>query len=59
MIPSFKEGDSMYAVTSVLTPSGIGKLHGQCVVASSDSASSISGSTQNDGSGASGYNAGV
>ncbi|GAA5842708.1 hypothetical protein JCM3766R1_005758 [Sporobolomyces carnicolor] len=59
MIPSFKERDSMYAVTSVLTPSGIGKLHGQCVVASSDSASSISGSTQNDGSGASGYNAGV
>ncbi|GAA5930755.1 uncharacterized protein JCM15063_002449 [Sporobolomyces koalae] len=46
MIPPFKEGDSMYAITSVLTPSGIGKSHGLCmVVASGDGASSVGGST--------------
>jgi len=44
----------MYAITSVLTPSGIGKVHGQCIVASSDSASSIAPSTH-AGSVASGY----
>jgi hypothetical protein len=54
MIPPFREGDSMYAITSVLTPSGIGKVHGQCIVASSDSASSIAPSTH-AGSVASGY----
>lgn len=43
MVPPFKEGDSMYAIASVLTPSGIGKLHGQCLITSSDGASSLGG----------------
>ncbi|GAA5960876.1 hypothetical protein JCM3765_007521 [Sporobolomyces pararoseus] len=55
MIPPFKEGDSMYAITSVLTPGGIGKLHGQCLVATSDNASTITSSTHDNGSAASGY----
>jgi len=33
----------MYAIASVLTPSGTSKLHGQCLISSSDNASSIGG----------------
>lgn len=36
MVPPHKGADSMYAVTSVLTPAGLAKLHGTCVVASGD-----------------------
>ncbi|GAA6059920.1 hypothetical protein JCM10212_003060 [Sporobolomyces blumeae] len=51
MIPPFKEGDTMYSITSVLTPAGIGRLHGHCTITSSDNASSIGGaSSMNDGS---------
>ncbi|GAA5915576.1 uncharacterized protein JCM6883_004236 [Sporobolomyces salmoneus] len=56
MTPPFKEGDSMYAIASVLTPSGIGKLHGSCLIASSDSVSLMTASTDDHTSGASGYN---
>ncbi|GAA6007516.1 hypothetical protein JCM11491_004192 [Sporobolomyces phaffii] len=55
MVPPFKEGDSMYAVASVLTPSGTGKLHGQCVVTSSDGASSIVASSLGDGASTRGF----
>ncbi|GAA5877983.1 hypothetical protein JCM16303_002803 [Sporobolomyces ruberrimus] len=56
MIPPFKEGDTMYSITSVLTPSGAGRLHGQCLVVASDGASSIGGgSSIHDGSSTRGY----
>uniref|UniRef100_A0A0K3CPN7 Uncharacterized protein n=2 Tax=Rhodotorula toruloides TaxID=5286 RepID=A0A0K3CPN7_RHOTO len=32
MVPPHKGGDSMYAVTSVLTPAGLARVHGSCVV---------------------------
>ncbi|BGP27431.1 hypothetical protein Rt10032_c15g5412 [Rhodotorula toruloides] len=32
MVPPHHRGDSMYAVTSVLTPAGLAKVHGTCVV---------------------------
>ncbi|GAA5960667.1 hypothetical protein JCM21900_005447 [Sporobolomyces salmonicolor] len=42
LIPPFKNGDSLYAVTSVLTPAGVCRLHGNCAIhPSDDGASSV------------------
>jgi hypothetical protein len=38
-VPPHKEGDSMYAVTSVLTPAGVAKMHGECLVVEGGAAS--------------------
>ncbi|GAA5872743.1 hypothetical protein JCM1840_004506 [Sporobolomyces johnsonii] len=43
LIPPFKDGDSMYAITSVLTPAGVCRLHGNCVIHSSDDGASSVG----------------
>ncbi|GAA6009354.1 uncharacterized protein JCM10292_001385, partial [Rhodotorula paludigena] len=32
MVPPHRDGDSMHAITSVLAPSGLAKMHGSCVV---------------------------
>jgi len=32
MVPPHREGDSMYAVTSVLTPAGMARMHGNCTL---------------------------
>ncbi|GAA6014529.1 hypothetical protein JCM10207_001636 [Rhodosporidiobolus poonsookiae] len=44
-VPPHKEGDSMYAVTSVLTPAGVARMHGECVLVESGAPSSAGGSS--------------
>jgi len=44
-VPPQREGDSMYAVTSVLTPAGVAKMHGECLVSEGSVATSIGGSS--------------
>ncbi|GAA6036258.1 hypothetical protein JCM8097_006863 [Rhodosporidiobolus ruineniae] len=49
MVPPLegKEGDSMYAVTSVLTPAGVAKMHGECLLVEAGGAPSSVGTGPN------------
>ncbi|BGP51425.1 hypothetical protein JCM10450v2_007367 [Rhodotorula kratochvilovae] len=41
MVPAHREGDSMYAVTSVLTPAGMARMHGSCVLGTQQGAPGV------------------
>ncbi|KPV72029.1 uncharacterized protein RHOBADRAFT_47212 [Rhodotorula graminis WP1] len=41
MVPPHREGDSMYAVTSVLTPAGMARMHGNCTLGGGGGGTSV------------------
>lgn len=51
MVPPHHEGDSMFAVTSVLTPAGMARMHGNCALGGAGAGSATVGSSASSAQG--------